>query len=131
MNLRHVDYETIRNNAENTLSYTNVNAYLIQSGERNLLVDSGCRELFGPTCGFIQEALTEAGMFADKVTDLFLTHLHPDHIAGALNRDGTAVFENAQMHLIDTEYDFWMNGSFDAIEVNGADFSKYYKRQKS
>ncbi len=123
LKLKDADAETIQNNAENTLSYTNVNAYLIQNGDRNLLVDAGCRELFGPTCGFIQEALTEAEMSAEQVTDLFLTHLHPDHIAGALNTDGTAVFENAQLHLIDIEHDFWMNGSFDASEVNGADWA--------
>ena len=123
MNLKEADAETIQKNAENTLSYSNVNAYLVQNGDRNLLVDAGCRELFGPTCGFIQEALTEAGVCTDQVTDLFLTHLHPDHIAGSLNTDGTAVFENAQLHLVDTEHDFWMNGSFDAVEVNGTEWA--------
>ena len=123
INLNVEDAETINGNAENTLSYTNVNAYLIQKGDRNLLIDAGCRELFGPTCGFIQEALNEAGVSTDQVTDVFLTHLHPDHIAGALNTDGTAVFSNAQLHVVDTEHDFWMNGSFDAVEVNGSDWA--------
>ena len=102
LNLKDADAETIRKNAENTLSYSNVNAYLVQNGDRNLLVDAGCRELFGPTCGFIQEALTEAGVCTDQMTDLFLTHLLPDHIAGYLNTDGRAVFENAQLRLITT-----------------------------
>jgi len=124
INLKDKDAETIKSNAENTLSYANVNAYLIQQGDRNLLIDAGCRELFGPTCGFTQEALNEAGVTPDQVTDVFLTHLHPDHIAGALNTDGTAVFSNAQLHLIDTEHDFWMNGSFDAVEVNGSDWAR-------
>jgi len=123
INLKDKDAETIKSNAENTLSYANVNAYLIQQGDRNLLIDAGCRELFGPTCGFTQEALNEAGVTPDQVTDVFLTHLHPDHIAGALNTDGTAVFSNAQLHLMDTEHDFWMNGSFDAVEVNGSDWA--------
>ena len=123
LNLKDEDAETISNNAENTLSYANVNAYLIQKGDRNLLIDAGCRELFGPTCGFIQEALSEAGVSADQITDVFLTHLHPDHIAGAINTDGTAVFRNAQLHIVDTENHFWMNGSFDAVEVNGSDWA--------
>ena len=123
LNLKDTDAEAIQKNSDNTLSYTNMNAYLIQNGNRNLLVDAGCRELFGPTCGFIQEALTEAGVSTDQVTDLFLTHLHPDHIAGALNTDGTAVFENAQLHLVIKEHDFWMNGTFDAVEVNGAEWA--------
>ena len=123
LNLKDEDLQIIKDNAENALTSSNINAYLIQSGERNLLVDAGCRELFGPTCGFIQDALAEAGVSLQQVTDIFLTHLHPDHIAGNLNTDGTAVFKNAQMHLVDTEHDFWIKDNFDSVEVNGADWA--------
>ena len=123
LNLKDEDAQTIRDNNENKLSSSNINAYLIQSGERNLLVDAGCRELFGPTCGFIKDALAEAGVSTQQVTDVFLTHLHPDHIAGTLNTDGTAVFNNAQLHLVDIEHDFWIKENFDAVEVNGADWA--------
>ena len=127
LNLRDEDVQTIKNNSENSLSYSNINAYLIQSGDRNLLVDAGCRELFGPTCGFIQDALTEAGVSTNEITDIFLTHLHPDHIAGTLNTDGSAVFNNAQMHIVDKEHDFWVGENFDAVEVNGADWASLAK----
>ena len=123
LNLKDEDAQTIRDNTENKLSSSNINAYLIQSGERNLLVDAGCRELFGPTCGFIKDALAEAEVSTQQVTDVFLTHLHPDHIAGTLNTDGTAVFNNAQLHLVDIEHDFWIKENFDAVEVNGADWA--------
>jgi glyoxylase-like metal-dependent hydrolase (beta-lactamase superfamily II) len=127
LNLKDEDVQTIKNNSENSLSYSNINAYLIQSGDRNLLVDAGCRELFGPTCGFIQDALTEAGVSTNEITDVFLTHLHPDHIAGTLNTDGSAVFNNAQMHIVDKEHDFWVGENFDAVEVNGADWASLAK----
>ena len=123
LNLKDEDAQIIKDNAKNALTSSNINAYLIQSGERNLLVDAGCRELFGPTCGFIQDALAEAGVSLKQVTDIFLTHLHPDHIAGTLNTDGTAVFKNAQMPLVDTEHDFWIKDNFDSVEVNGADWA--------
>ena len=123
LNLKGEDAQIIKDNAENALTSSNINAYLIQSGERNLLVDAGCRELFGPTCGFIQDALAEAGVSLQQVTDIFLTHLHPDHIAGTLNTDATAVFKNAQMYLVDTEHDFWIKDNFDSVEVNGADWA--------
>ena len=123
LNLKDKDLQTIKSNAENTLSFSNINAYLIQNGDRNLLVDAGCRELFGPTCGFIQDALTEAGVSTNKITDIFLTHLHPDHIAGTLNTNGSAVFNNAQMHIVDKEHDFWVRENFDAVEVNGVDWA--------
>jgi glyoxylase-like metal-dependent hydrolase (beta-lactamase superfamily II) len=123
LNLKDEDLQIIKDNAENAITSSNINAYLIQSGERNLLVDAGCRELFGPTCGFIQDALAEAGVSLQQVTDIFLTHLHPDHIAGTLNIDGTSVFNNAHLHLIDKEHDFWIKENFDAVEVNGADWA--------
>ena len=40
INLNDEDAETISSNAENRLSYANVNTYLIQKGDRNLLVDA-------------------------------------------------------------------------------------------
>lgn len=123
INLRAEDEVTIRNDAENSLSYTNFNAYLIQSKARNILIDAGCRELFGPTCGFLPEALSEAGLEPEDITDLFFTHLHPDHIAGALTLDGGAVFKNAHLRVIGEEHAYWTGPEFDDIEVNGAEWS--------
>ena len=91
---------------------TNFNAFLVRNGDRTLLVDAGPRDLMGPTAGFLGDALAEAGVAADDVTDLFFTHLHPDHIAGALTPDGAAVFKNAAVTVADTEHDFWKNGDF-------------------
>lgn len=98
-----------------------MNAYLNQNGDWNLLVDVACSKPFGPTCRFLHETLTETGMRTDGVTDLLLKHLHPDHIAIALNSDATAIFECARLQLVDTEHEFWMNGNFDSVEVNGTD----------
>ena len=123
LNLKDQDEQTIRENENNKLSYLNMNAFLVQKGDRNLLIDAGCRELFGPTCGFIQDALAEIELSPDDITDLFFTHLHPDHIAGALNTDGTAVFKNANSQVGEAEYNFWQADDFDAIEVNGADWA--------
>ena len=123
LNLKDQDEQTIRENENNKLSYLNMNAFLVQKGDRNLLIDAGCRELFGPTCGFIQDALGEIELSTDDITDLFFTHLHPDHIAGALNTDGTAVFKNANVQVVEAEYNFWQADNFDAIEVNGADWA--------
>ena len=127
VNLSEQDLKTISNDENSRLAYSNVNAYLIQSKDQNLLIDSGCRDLFGPTCGFIQEALKEAGLVPNDITDIFLTHLHPDHIAGTINTDGTAVFENATLKVLDLEYNFWSSQDFDETEVNGADWANLAK----
>ena len=127
VNLSEQDLKTISNDENSRLAYSNVNAYLVQSKDQNLLIDSGCRDLFGPTCGFVQEALKEAGLVPGDITDIFLTHLHPDHIAGTINTDGTAVFENATLKVLDKEYNFWSSQDFDEAEVNGADWATLAK----
>ena len=126
-NLSEQDLKTNSNDENSRLAYSNVNAYLVQSKDQNLLIDSGCRDLFGPTCGFVQEALKEAGLVPSDITDIFLTHLHPDHIAGTIDTDGTAVFENATLKVLDLEYNFWSSQDFDETEVNGADWANLAK----
>ncbi len=39
----------------NQLTLSEINAYLIFKDAKILIVDAGCRDLFGPTCGFIHE----------------------------------------------------------------------------
>ena len=55
--------------------------------EKILLVDSGCRDLFGPTCGFVHEEIAKANVKPEHITDIFFTHLHPDHVGGSINKE--------------------------------------------
>lgn len=86
---------------------TNFNAALIRTGGRVVLADAGPRDLFGPTCGRLPQGLAECGVAPAGIDTLFITHLHPDHIAGALTPEGEAVFENAELVLSRTEHAFW------------------------
>ena len=123
MNLSEEQSQQIATDENSTLATSNVNAYLIQTGSKNLLIDSGCRDLFGPTCGFLQDALKEAGLGPNDITDIFFTHLHPDHVAGAIDAEGSAVFKNASFKVIDLEYNFWTSDTFTDAEVNGNDWA--------
>ena len=123
MNLTDEQSQQIKADEKSKLATSNVNAYLIQTEGKNLLIDTGCRDLFGPTCGFLQDALKEAGLVRNDITDIFLTHLHPDHVAGAINAEGSAVFENASFKVIDLEYNFWTSDTFTDSEVNGNDWA--------
>lgn len=91
---------------------TNFNAFIVKNAGRVLLVDAGPRDLFGPTAGFLSDAMAEAGVAADDVTDIFFTHLHPDHIAGAITAEGAAVFGKAEVKVSDIDLDFWKTGDF-------------------
>lgn len=86
---------------------TNFNAVLIRQGGRTVLVDAGPRDLFGPGCGFLPDAMKEAGALASDVDTVFVTHLHPDHIAGLVSAEGAAVFTEAELCLTAAERDFW------------------------
>ena len=123
MNLSDEQSQQIATDENSTLATSNVNAYLIQTESKNLLIDSGCRDLFGPTCGFLQDALKEAGLGPNDITDIFFTHLHPDHVAGAIDTEGSAVFKNASFKVIDLEYNFWTSDTFTDAEVNGNDWA--------
>lgn len=86
---------------------TNFNAVLIRHGGRTVLLDAGPRDLFGPSCGHLPEALAAVGVAPESVDTLYATHLHPDHIAGMVTPEGAAVFANATLVLPEAERAFW------------------------
>jgi glyoxylase-like metal-dependent hydrolase (beta-lactamase superfamily II) len=65
----------------------------------------------------LREILAEAGVAPADVDTLFITHLHPDHLAGALTPVGAAVFANAELALPEGEHRFWT----DDANFTGAD----------
>ncbi|WP_261394763.1 MBL fold metallo-hydrolase [Phaeobacter italicus] len=87
-----------------------VTSYLINQGDRLVLVDTGSADLFGPTAGKFLSALAAAGHTPEQVDDILVTHMHPDHI-GALLENGAAVFPNAQIHVAGLEFDYWTSTS--------------------
>lgn len=67
------------------------NSYFIRGAERNLLVDNGFNQ---PECRqTMDDAQRELGFSMDN-TDLFLTHVHSDHIglSGYLEQPGTIIY---------------------------------------
>lgn len=85
---------------------TSVNAYVIETGGRRILVDGGAAAAFGPTAGQLMGALAAAGVGADSIDTLFTTHAHPDHV-GAFAADGAAAFPNADLVMHAAEQAFW------------------------
>ena len=75
---------------------TSVNAFLVNTGSRLVLIDTGTgtSQMFGPNLGNLLANLQAAGYSPDQVDEIYVTHLHTDHIGG-LTRDGTPSFANA------------------------------------
>lgn len=89
---------------------SSVNAYAIQGGGRTVLVDTGAGGLYGPTLGRVARNLQAAGIAPESVDAVVLTHMHPDHIGGALDAQGDgAAFPRAELVLSETEAQFWLD----------------------
>jgi glyoxylase-like metal-dependent hydrolase (beta-lactamase superfamily II) len=73
-----------------------VNAFVIDSGQRVVMVDTGAgaSSAFGSGLGKVLANLRAAGYTPGQVDEIYLTHTHTDHVGG-LTADGRAVFTNA------------------------------------
>ncbi|MGK9165915.1 MBL fold metallo-hydrolase [Inquilinus limosus] len=86
---------------------TAVNAYLINTGDRLVLVDTGTATTLGPTLGKVGANLKAAGVDPSDVDLVVLTHMHADHANGLIDPAGAAVFGKAELAVAEAEYAFW------------------------
>jgi glyoxylase-like metal-dependent hydrolase (beta-lactamase superfamily II) len=93
---------------------TSVNAYLVNTGQQLILVDTGTAQAFGPTLGHVAENLKAAGYDPAQVDLVLLTHLHGDHVAGLLTPDGKILFPKAKVMASAPEAAFWLD---DAVKA--------------
>jgi len=92
---------------ENNLCTWAMRCLLVEDGDRLILIDTGIGNkqderffshyyLHGDAT--IDKSLAAKGFHRDDITDVFLTHLHFDHVGGAVKRDGDKLkpaFKNA------------------------------------
>ena len=91
-----------------TPTTTSDNAYLINTGAKLILIDTGAGSLFGPTLGKLQASLAAAGYKPEQVDEIYITHMHPDHVGG-LSADGKRLFPNAIVRVDQADVDFWLS----------------------
>ncbi|MFZ6694052.1 MBL fold metallo-hydrolase [Undibacterium sp. SXout20W] len=87
---------------------TSVNAYLINTGSKLILIDGGAGGLFGPTLGKLVANLNASGYKVSDVDEIYITHMHPDHVGG-LAQDGKLAFPNAIVRADERESSFWLS----------------------
>ena len=103
---------------------TSVNGYLINTGSKLVLVDAGAAGLFGPTLGKLVANLKAAGYQPEQVDEVYITHLHPDHVGGLLAGDKPA-FPNATVRADRHDADFWLSqAKMDQAPADAKDFFK-------
>ncbi len=87
---------------------TSVNGYLINTGSKLVLVDTGAAGLFGPTLGNLVANLKAAGYQPEQVDAVVITHMHADHVGGLMAGD-KLTFPNATVHADKHDADFWLS----------------------
>jgi glyoxylase-like metal-dependent hydrolase (beta-lactamase superfamily II) len=87
---------------------TSVNGYLVNTGRKLVLIDAGAGILFGPTLGFLVQNLKAAGYQPEQVDEIYITHMHGDHIGGLVTGDAPS-FPNAIVRADKRDADFWLS----------------------
>ena len=92
---------------------------LVKSTDRVLLFDTGAGSNFGPGAGQLSTSLASAGVDPGSVTDIFISHVHGDHVGGLVNAQGALAFPNATIHLSKPEWDYLSGMKPDAAKSVG------------
>jgi glyoxylase-like metal-dependent hydrolase (beta-lactamase superfamily II) len=79
---------------------------LINTGKQKVLIDTGAGNL-GTDTGKILKNLKNAGVSAEEIDIVILTHGHPDHLGGNVNSVGEVVFPRARWIMAKKEWQFW------------------------
>lgn len=94
-----------------------VNAFLIDTGDKRVLIDAGGGALLGPGLGQVPAQLRAAGYAPEQIDEIWLTHLHPDHVGGLVH-DGQAVYPKAIVRAEDRELAFWLDKTANQPKVD-------------
>jgi glyoxylase-like metal-dependent hydrolase (beta-lactamase superfamily II) len=85
-----------------------INAFLVNTGAKLVLIDTGAGTLYGACCGHLIENLRAAGYQPEQVDEILLTHLHADHVGG-IAPGGEMAFLNAVVRVSELDADYWLN----------------------
>jgi glyoxylase-like metal-dependent hydrolase (beta-lactamase superfamily II) len=108
-NITPAEYKkSLAKNATSDPFETSVNAFLVNTGTKLVLIDSGAGTLFGPTLGKVLSNLKAAGYQPEQVDVILISHLHPDHVGG-LMVDKKIAFPNAVVYADKADTEFWLS----------------------
>ena len=91
-----------------------VNTFLVNTGEKLVLVDAGGAKMLGPSAGRLPQCLALAGVDPAQVDEVCITHMHGDHLHGTVTPEGARLFPNAVLRIAKPDVDYWANPEVEA-----------------
>ena len=76
-----------------------VNTFLVNTGDKLVLLDAGGAKMLGPTAGRLPQCLAAAGIEAGQIDEVCITHMHGDHLHGTVTPEGARMFPNATLRI--------------------------------
>jgi glyoxylase-like metal-dependent hydrolase (beta-lactamase superfamily II) len=105
------------------------NPQLINTGGKLVLIDSGNgMATYEPTKGAVGRTLQNlaaAGVDANSIDVVLMSHLHPDHTNGIRAADGAMAFPNAEIMVPAKDWEFWMSDE-NAAKAQSNEMMKNY-----
>ena len=81
---------------------------VVKTGGKTILCDSGTGGQVQLTAGKMMANMKAAGIDPAKIDTILISHFHPDHIFGLMEKDtNKPVFPDVEIIVSDAEYKFW------------------------
>jgi glyoxylase-like metal-dependent hydrolase (beta-lactamase superfamily II) len=93
---------------------TAVNTFMVNTGDKLVMIDCGGARMLGPTAGRLPQALAQLGVDPGQVDEVYITHMHGDHLHGAVTPDGARLFANAVLRIAKADVDYWGSAAVEA-----------------
>jgi glyoxylase-like metal-dependent hydrolase (beta-lactamase superfamily II) len=91
----------------------------VKTGAKIVLFDTGTGsgQFGGPKAGTFMKHLAAAGITAEGVNTIIISHFHADHIFGLMTKapENKPVFPNAEILVPAVEYKFWMETPIESL----------------
>lgn len=93
---------------------TAVNTFLVNTGDKLVLIDCGGAKMLGPNAGRLPQALAQLGLEPGQIDEVYITHMHGDHLHGAVTPEGAKLFPNAVLRIAKLDVDYWGSATVEA-----------------